>query len=233
MLLMGGTVLVVPSEQDRNCYGGLLVPYTVSPSYWSSSAVNIVTVQAGTVNGVSPGNATVTAQWMVHNYSPYHGYCVDPQVLLSRSAPAQVKRVPHHLKVVSDIIGPNIVCESTLRRYISYRAVDIGGVSVTDNVLIKESFDSETPNTCNTPMGGTYTCTASQGGGFTDAISVGCNSVGGSCGLTRTNQKWYWCRVDPPGPVVIATIGDLIVHNDYISVGGNTTGFAAGTEKLP
>jgi hypothetical protein len=72
------------------------------------------------------------------------------------------------------------------------------------------------------------TCSADTNGVFTDLLFIGCNSVGGSCGVTFTHQQWLWC---PPNgaAVVIATPGDLIIHDNEVSVGGNTARFATGT----
>ena len=47
-------------------------------------------------------------------------------------------------------------------------------------------------------------------------------------GLTATKQQWLWCPA-VGAAVIIATPGDIVLHNDEVSVNGNTAGFAAGT----
>src|SRR5579885_2621717 len=52
-------------------------------------------------------------------------------------------------------------------------------------------------------------------------LGAGCNSVGGSCGFTYTQQQWIFC--EGPASFVLATIGDLVVQNNSISVAGTTS----------
>src|SRR4051812_20148979 len=54
----------------------------------------------------------------------------------------------------------------------------------------REQFTSKSANTCNSTINTSETCSTDVGGTFVDAISVGCNSVGGSCGVTYTHQQW-------------------------------------------
>ena len=117
---------------------------------------------------------------------------------------------------------------TTLKRVISYQVVDASKQSITIPLQVHEQFGSKDSNTCNTSITTGETCYSISNGVIGDVMTVGCNSVGGSCGFTYTHQQWVWCS--SAGDVIIATPGDLIVHNNSISVGGNTTGFPAGTE---
>lgn len=140
--------------------------------------------------------------------------------------------VPDHLQVVSDIRSAFSNCPSTARRLITYQEVDVNNNPV-GTIHSREQFASKSANSCNTTINTSETCSQDTNGSFTDALSVGCNSVGGSCGVTYTHQQWLWCPGGGKPDVVIATPGDLIIHNDSISVGGNTTQFPAGTEIYP
>src|SRR5262249_52156466 len=98
--------------------------------------------------------------------------------------------VPDHLKILSDTISALSSCPSTKQRVISYQEVDSANKAV-GTISIKEQFESFTTNTCNngTPDTNT-TCEADNGGKFTDGLTIECNSVGGSCGLTAKKQQW-------------------------------------------
>src|SRR5260370_41487484 len=80
-----------------------------------------------------------------------------------------------------------------------------------------EQFDSISANTCNNGTFGTNSCSnpTSALGGITYNLSIGCNSVGGSCGATLTNQRWFVCNF---GGLPIGSPGTLVVHNDGITV---------------
>jgi hypothetical protein len=52
--------------------------------------------------------------------------------------------------------------------------------------------------------------------------------VGGSCGVTFTQQQWVFCRSDGAS-VVFATPGDLVIDNNAITVSGYSS-FPTGTK---
>ena len=52
LLRMGGTIVAVPSQQDVNCYGVVMVPYVYHSPVWAVVVTNIATAQSdGTVLG--------------------------------------------------------------------------------------------------------------------------------------------------------------------------------------
>jgi len=93
-------------------------------------------------------------------------------------------------------------------------------------VAIFETTDPNTYNSCNGyPLQLSSTCTTTQRpGNFTDTPSVGCPAsaqiAAQGCGYTVTDQKWEWCGLS------YVSIGDIF---NYISVGGNSSGFTPGT----
>src|SRR6516165_1611258 len=191
---------------------------------WSSANTAIVTVDYyGTHSAVSVGSTTSsTSGWLTH-YG--HTLCPDWN---PRPSGGDNVNPPDHLKILSDSLQAISSCPATVRRLIKYQEVSVNNAPV-GTVQSKEQFGSKSANTCNNGnLGTSETCSADAGGVFTDILFVGCNSVGGSCGVTFTKQQWLWC---PPNgaAVVIATPGDLIIHNNEVSVGGNTAGFATGT----
>src|SRR5258708_4379186 len=62
-----------------------------------------------------------------------------------------------------------------------------------------------------------------------DSLSVGCNSVDNGCGYTYTGQQWVWCNGTTN--TVIGTVGDLVVHDNAISVGGSYTSIKGNVIK--
>jgi hypothetical protein len=209
------------------CAGGALAD--VSDSFynnWSTANPAIATVNAiGTHTGIAVGSTTsYTFGFLNNNDSRL-------KCPLQQKHPTGGDNVgpPDHLKILSDLFQSSSACPLTFRRLITYQSVDLNNNPV-GTIQTKEQFASVSTNTCSSgTLNTTLTCTTDPNGIFRDVLFVDCNSVGGSCGITSTKQQWLWC---PPGggaAVIIATPGDLIVHNDSISVGGNTSGFSAGT----
>ena len=137
-----------------------------------------------------------------------------------------VKPAPDHLVVQSDTTS--VFCTTSIRRIITYSEVDASGNNV-GTINTKEQFGSKSTNTCNTTINTSDTCSPDSGGILSDDLKVGCNSVGGSCGFTYTKQQWLYCPAGGGTPVVIATPGDLVVHNNSITVSGHSS-FSTGTK---
>ena len=137
---------------------------------------------------------------------------------------------PDHLLVTSDVTSVLCTTNSTVRRIIKYFEVDANG-NLVGTISTKEQFASKAANSCNTTISTSETCSADAGGQLQDAITVGCNSVGGSCGTTYTKQQWLYCP-STGTPVVFATPGDLVIHNNSVLVGGSSQ-FAPGTRIGP
>lgn len=140
--------------------------------------------------------------------------------------------LPDHLQVQSDVIQTLNCASQPKQRQITYLVVDIN-----DNALIGqhfsdfEQFDSISQNTCgNGNPNLSLTCGPSAAlGGLQDTLTISCNNVGGSCGLTATNQRWFLCSsfVQP-----IGSPGTVVLQNNIIIVGGSTF-FAPGTDIFP
>jgi hypothetical protein len=193
---------------------------------WSTLDTSIATVDCcGTFTGQGAGSTTSSTFADEPRYiSPY-----SCPILQRYARGGDNVNAPDHLKVLSDKYQSKSTCPTTVRRLITYQEVDVNNASV-GTVQSKEQFGSKSANTCNNGNPSTNeTCSTDLNGQFIDQLWIGCNSVGGSCGVTYTHQQWLSCPPGGAAAVVIATPGDDIVHNDSVSVGGNTAGFAAGT----
>lgn len=92
--------------------------------------------------------------------------------------------------MVVDSTGELTACPTTSIRQITYQVVDASNNPVIDLLSVREQFSSKSANSCNTSVQTGETCSPISGGSFTDMLSVGCNSVGGTCGFTYTHQQW-------------------------------------------
>lgn len=199
-------------------------PSTTYPNYanyWHSDNTSVATLPNRTLHTVAVGSTTGAASALLQATHPVPK-C--PMQLMGGVQPVTVR--PDHLVVNSDTTSVLCTTNSTVRRIITYSEVDVNGNNV-GTISTKEQFASKGTNTCNTTIHTSETCSSDSGGILADAITVGCNSVGGSCGVTFTKQQWLYC---PSGgtPAVFATPGDLVIHNDSVTVGGQTY-FPPGT----
>jgi hypothetical protein len=200
----------------------------------SSSNTAIATVSGNTVTAVGTDTADISSFQHVpidttvcpgefnNNGDPM--MCPDEEDM---EADAPMTGTPDHLVVTSDVTSVLCTTNNTVRRIITYSEVDVNGTSV-GTISTKEQFDSKSANSCNTSIRTSETCSPDAGGVLQDALTVGCNSVGGSCGVTYTKQKWLFCP-STGTPIVFAAPGDIVAHNDSITVGGSAS-FPAGTK---
>lgn len=205
--------------------------YDVTASFygWGTGDSSIATANGKQIHGVAAGTTTDFAQGdLAYGHERMYGDTC-PSKHWDDSGGTKVQ-LPDHLQIASDIIGQKTSCTSTAIREINYQIVDVTNAPVNDLLSVREQFGSKSQNTCNTTVHTTESCTLIALGNFIDVLTVGCNSVGGSCGYTYTHQQWVYCGTSP---IVIGTPGDLIVHNDVISVGGNVIGFVPGTYIYP
>ncbi|MDQ1640408.1 MAG: hypothetical protein QOF62_3747 [Pyrinomonadaceae bacterium] len=169
-------------------------------------------------------------------YSPWYYYFLSPgfQEIHRRTAPISVGSTfdtdsvttppgnPDHLHVVSDNTGVVAGCTSVTSRQIKFKVVDSNGKN-TGATPMQEYFSSLSTNTCRSDGAGPTpdSCAPTDSKGqFTDNITVNCNSVGGSCGYTITDQ-WQWCASGQT-PATVGTLTET-VHNNAITVNGVTT----------
>jgi len=199
---------------------------------WSSSNTPVATINSsGVATGLSLGSANFITSFDDPVYVGQVCSGGDYNCPSASGSPSGGGTVtPDHLLVISDVTSVACTSNNTVKRQIKYWEVDANGNQV-GTEQTKEQFASKGPNSCNTTITTSETCSTDAGGQLIDQIFVGCNSVGGSCGTTYTKQQWLYC---PSGgtPVVFATPGDLYIHNDSILVGGSAQ-FSPGTKIGP
>lgn len=145
---------------------------------------------------------------------------------------------PDHLIITHDGVSNISACPTTKVRTVLYQIVDANNNFLVAPFQVKEQFDSTGSNSCgNGDLHLTTNCTGlslSAIGAIADTLTVACNSSSDpACGFTLTNQRWLWCPASGGPSVVLGKIGDLIVHNNSISVGGNLIGRPTGTCVFP
>jgi hypothetical protein len=146
--------------------------------------------------------------------------------------PARITQVQSDVTTTLTAMGtqcPAGCVSNTAIRRITYLIVDSSNNAIAFKPIIREQFQTKSAETCGTSIQTSESCTITTGlGTFTDRLTVGCNTVGGSCGHTYTQQQWQWCPTTG-SPVPIGTPGDIVVHNDNVTVGGNLIGFIPGS----
>jgi hypothetical protein len=208
-----------------NCGSKIIYDYPFYGS-WSTGSQSIASVDYYAKHtGVGMGSTTSYTHGTLSE--PYGRYMCSNQTR-SPSGPTTVS--PDHLLVISDVTSVVCTTNSTVRRIIKYWEVDANGNQVGTSST-KEQFSSKGANSCNTTISTSETCSPDAGGQLQDGITIGCNSVGGSCGTTFTKQQWLYCP-STGSPAVFATPGDLVIHNNSVLVGGSSQ-FAAGTRIGP
>lgn len=212
---------------------------------WTSdngAVFNMDSQTPGLVDGVGAGTAHATASFTDYTYTPVPPDTCDVYPWTdSYSSPVDVVNsgCPDHLEVASDTyhylscaIGQIPV------RDITYDILDANGNYVTGATPVDEAFSPYAPtNSCGNGSPTATGCTNSQNdGSFTDELTVHCNTVGGSCGFTMT-QQWHWCP-SSAAEVAIGTLANDIVHADSITVLGykvppDTGEIPTGTKVYP
>ena len=218
-----------PSSCNGDPYGSGSGSYS-----WNVTDPNTCTTYGATTNsggqfngGFSPGS-TQTQGTIFSGSCQYSGWGT------CNNSP-----LPNHFTVLTDEYdNPPVSCSGGLLvpkiRRIRYQVVDVNNTPLDLPMTMVEHFSSFSTNTCNN---GNPQYTSVCTGGFVngkvpDWITAGCNSVGGDCGYTAYSQQWQWCP-DTGGVQTLASPGDDVVHHNMISVGGNFTGFAPGTQIYP
>jgi hypothetical protein len=230
---VGSTFSLTPWETNSGC--SQTYPISTSLLTWSSDNPSVASVnQSATVSCQAAGSANVSgdgffdSQVIDNSIDPTSNGCFFCNSNSTEQKPTTpVTATPDHLVVTSDVTSVLCTTNNTLRRIISYSEVDVNGNSV-GTISTEEQFGSKSANTCNTSIRTSETCSPDAGGVLQDALTVGCNSVGGSCGVTYKNQQWLYCP-STGTPVVFATPGDVVAHNDSITVGGYAS-FPTGTK---
>jgi hypothetical protein len=193
---------------------------------WGSVNTSIVTVDSyGAHTGQSIGSTTTDTFGYLESTAHYP---ICPAKEFSPGGGANVGD-PAQLLVIGDTTTNPTNCPNTKLRILAYQIQDANGNDVTTDVQTKEQFASKSSNTCNTTITTSETCGGTPGGIIHDSLTVGCNSVDNGCGYTYTKQQWVWCN--GATNTVIGTVGDLVVHDNAISVGGSYTSIQGNVIK--
>lgn len=193
---------------------------------WTSSTPSVAAIsgtsQYSTVSlrGMSPGSSGIRGM-ITSNYCQSGG------------GGGATVQVPDHLSVQSDVPS-TINCNSagySKVRAVTYNVLDPTQAQILRPIAVFETTNPSIANSCNQlPVPTSYSCTTTpRPGNFTDTLSAGCPTsaqvAAQGCGFTVPDQTWEWCG---PSFVPLADIGSLIVDNNYISIGGNSSGFSTG-----
>ncbi|HXG65560.1 MAG TPA: Ig-like domain-containing protein, partial [Blastocatellia bacterium] len=92
----GSTNQFRAEEQDKDCFGNLRTPFSVSPSSWSSDNTTVATINAsGLATAQGPGSANITARWTayVRYYGGYPAACITNTITPGASALCSVARI--------------------------------------------------------------------------------------------------------------------------------------------
>ena len=193
---------------------------------WSTANTSIATVDYyGTHTGQSIGSTTSATGGFLYAASPK---TTCPLSYFGGNGADKVGN-PAQLLVIGDTTTNPTNCPNTKLRILAYQIQDMNGNDITGDVQTKEQFSAKGANTCNTQITTSETCSGTPNGIIHDSLSVGCNTVDNGCGYTYKNQQWVWCN--GATNTVIGTVGDLVVHDNAISVGGSYTSTQGKTIK--
>ncbi|HEY6413786.1 MAG TPA: hypothetical protein VIX42_08865 [Edaphobacter sp.] len=229
VLLQGTNQADVQANDGCDGYTSSVLDGFVS---WSSANTTVATVDppsalvrgmgAGSAIQSSPGTMTIGAldfkKCRIGQYTP--------------GGPATIQ-IPDHLSVVSDSTNP-YTCPigASRQRNVNYNVLDINQNIIVRPISVLETVDPSTLSNCNgASVHTSYSCTPIATGNFTDGLSPGCPStaqLAQGCGYTFPDQVWEWCN-PVSTPVSIGNIGQDVVDNNIISLGGNSVGFSPGT----
>ena len=225
------------TETDYTC-GQFYGPFNITGYVTCSSTdPSVADAYGTTVEMVDEGTATINIDHWAATFertnfecdSGCEPNCVETDNLL-RDALTTLVRTPHHLVVVLD--GPSD-CADVYERLIKYRVVDRNGSTITRPISLKEHYISVSQTTCGNAQPEPSPCSIGYvivpSGEFFDHLST-CYDPGGTCGYDLRWQ-WQWCPVRRAA-LPLATF-DGYVHNNQVSVNGNTTGFTPGMEIFP
>ncbi len=192
---------------------------------WSSQYTNIASVSGlnktpgVSLLGMSAGSSNISA------------YLKSAYCSAGGGGPVTVQQ-PGKLYVKNDTTqSQNCPGRSLVARLITYQITDTTGSAMLFPVDIRENVPAVTSSCTSAPVATGTSCflNSSVAPGstnlFIDALSAGCptSSAPSPCGFTFPNQQWQWCKSDGTTPS-IGTIGQDIVNNTSVSVGGNTVG---------
>jgi hypothetical protein len=103
------------------------------------------------------------------------------------------------------------------------------------SVAVDEAFCCFSTNTCNNGYASPTKCATYPSGTFVDTLSIHCNSVGGSCGYTMT-QQLHWCPAPYLGVAIATLYSDGLYSNKTVIYGyarPGTNGVPTGTDIFP
>jgi len=220
------TFALTVMETDESC-GQFYGPYNITAyATVSSTDPSVADVSGSSTEMVDEGECTINVNFLATSFThPPPGdcdlggcesNCTEAETEMTEPIQTRV-RTPHHLVVVTDELQH--IC-SSVKRVITFQIVDRNGNRVVGVVPVKEKFTSISSNTCGNGQPEEIGCSSmnATAGILTDRISIGCNSVGGSCGYDITKQ-YQWCP-SRRAPVPIGTYSGY-THSDAVSINGN------------
>jgi hypothetical protein len=218
-------------EQDQSCYNSLYQPYSILPTdvSWDTEDHSVATVDSsGTETPAGAGSTYVHGVWAIYvpQYDPENQVCNNQDSSFTGLASLQVKGTPDHMTVTSDTHG-NLNCanqSNPLFREVKYAIYDAVGNQITQtNFQYREVLSNLSTNSCGGGVSVNNNCSNLPVLNFVDNLSTGCfvGTPSTPCGWTASNQQWQWCKPDG-STESIGTPGALFVHNDFITVNGNS-----------
>ena len=198
--------------------------YTFSaPASTIASLSNTSTSTTNTtqITGSGSGVVTVTVKYTLNNQSAQSSLPIS--VLL-----------PNNLRVANDT-SQTVACPAgnELQRQIRY-TIQSGTTPITDPIYLKEGVPNPTKDSCGVTVGtgaaGFNSSSVYPGNNnqFTDYLGD-CPTAQSSCSYSFPNQQWL--DLSPSG--TIATIGPVNATSTSVTVNGNSTNFAIGTDFKP
>ena len=204
-LFEGDQRLLIALQQDANCYGQPFSPYPVGSSF-SSFASSICQSSGGLTTGVGVGETSIQGDWTADSwFMGLNEQCDYTPLEVLREALCEVLNGPDHVRVIGDQQGYPQICPNGLQlRQIKVQVVDVNNFDVTHFLIVGESFQNQSANSCGTGNAVPTPCLPAQPGGqFIDSMTVSenlCNSPinrNSGCGYTLTST-WSSCLLGKP-----------------------------------
>ena len=172
--------------------GGATTLTISGAGFGSSPSVQVGGASSTQVTQASNTQITVTV--VLPSYAGAGSHNVTVTAAAQVSPPKSVTaRVPSYLLCIRDTTTVIANCVQTKVRFVTYQIEDDNNKDFVNDVNTREQFSNTPVSTCGNPISLGLSCTPTPGGVIPDSFTVGCNSVGGSCGFTATHQQWVWC----------------------------------------
>ncbi len=231
-------------EQTVNCYGSSNSPYQMWGS-WDSTNWNVLGFCSGAGVGTAdgPGMANAQARWLAYEWGSFESgnpnECYERPIDVLAEAVCQIAAGPDHLVVVGDIQGYTTqlpeggTCPGNYYiRQVRFQVVssDQNGAAPVGDVIVRETFESVTNNTCGNGQPQASGCQSTiNSGTFIDTITTACAGRNGptNCGYD-IDWSWHWCGTVNLPIVKLASL-TAQVRRDSVSLNGRSGPWPEGT----